>query len=302
MDMDLELVASFVALVDEWHFGRAASELFLTTSALTKRIQRLERVVGVTLVDRGPEGLTGLTPAGLQFAAAARPLVRQARQAVEDAHSASGQGVLRVGLPSGTTALLPAMAHLATCHELLQAVPDRRVSLVEIPFPLINRCLPEGSVDVLLTIAPVSHSEVASTPLPMTSTRIAIVSERHSLAGAGEVTMAEMCEQQLLYNPDLPEEWMRPFWLGDLQTRAEARLASTHASNHNRVYHDLRMGSYAMITLIPAREVLPRHLQAVELKGAEALTIYAASRRRDRRSGAHAYVAGLRALPPRALS
>ena len=51
--MDLGLVASFMTLVDEEHFGRAAARLHLTSPALTKRIQRLERQLGVTLIERG---------------------------------------------------------------------------------------------------------------------------------------------------------------------------------------------------------------------------------------------------------
>ncbi len=83
---------------------------------------------------------------------------------------------------------------------------------------------------------------------------------------------------------------MRPFWLGDLRTRPEARLSTSHASNNDRVYRDLRMGSTAIVTLVAEHEFLPTELQTVELRGAEPVTFYAASRRRDRRSGAYAYV------------
>jgi hypothetical protein len=43
MELDLAGIVSFLALVDERHFGRAASKMNMTSSALTKRIQRLER-------------------------------------------------------------------------------------------------------------------------------------------------------------------------------------------------------------------------------------------------------------------
>jgi DNA-binding transcriptional LysR family regulator len=41
MELDLLLASTFMVLVDEKHFGRAAARLHLTSSALTKRIQRL---------------------------------------------------------------------------------------------------------------------------------------------------------------------------------------------------------------------------------------------------------------------
>jgi DNA-binding transcriptional LysR family regulator len=79
VDVDLELADSFLTLVDEWHYGRAGDALHLTPSAVTKRIQRLERRVGVRPVQRGPEGFAGLTTAGIDFARTARPPLQQAR-------------------------------------------------------------------------------------------------------------------------------------------------------------------------------------------------------------------------------
>ncbi|MEV6865215.1 LysR family transcriptional regulator, partial [Streptosporangium subroseum] len=74
MDLDLGLVADFLVLVKEGHYGRAAVRLHLTSSALTKRIQRLERQLGVVLVERGPAGVFAVTSAGRRFAIAAEPL------------------------------------------------------------------------------------------------------------------------------------------------------------------------------------------------------------------------------------
>ena len=302
MDVDLELVANFIAVVDAWHYGRAADELFLSSSALTKRIQRLELQVGLPLVERGTEGLTGLTAAGLEFAAAARPLLRQARAVADAARAVPEEGVLRVAIPSGTSSLLRWLPLADVARQFGQLFPNLRIVLVEVPFPLITRCLPEGRADVLLTVAPVQHPEVESGPLPITSARIGVVSGRHLFAGADGVTVAEMCEQRLLYNPDLPEEWMRPFWFGELRTRADALLAVSHASSTARVYHDLEVGSLAIVTLSTERDLLPAHLEVVELHGAPPVTFYAARRRRDRRMAADAYIALLRALPGQALT
>ncbi|MEV6862112.1 LysR family transcriptional regulator, partial [Streptosporangium subroseum] len=74
MDLNLGLVADFLVLVQERHYGRAAVRLHLTSSALTKRIQRLEGQLGVVLVERGPAGVFAVTSAGRRFAIAAEPL------------------------------------------------------------------------------------------------------------------------------------------------------------------------------------------------------------------------------------
>jgi DNA-binding transcriptional LysR family regulator len=40
MGLDLDLAASFVALVDEWGYGRAAKSLHVSIPTVTKRVNR----------------------------------------------------------------------------------------------------------------------------------------------------------------------------------------------------------------------------------------------------------------------
>ncbi|MGX6603028.1 LysR family transcriptional regulator [Micromonosporaceae bacterium Da 78-11] len=52
VDLDTALLRAFLATADERHFGRAAERLHLTQQALSKRIARLETLLGVRLLDR----------------------------------------------------------------------------------------------------------------------------------------------------------------------------------------------------------------------------------------------------------
>jgi DNA-binding transcriptional LysR family regulator len=298
IDLDLDLAASFLTLVDEWHYGRAAETLYVSTSALTKRIQRLERHLGVDLVERGSESAFGLTAAGLEFASAARPLLAQARAAAQTARAQPSRNTLRVGVPAGTSSVMPRADMLDVERSLRRAFPPVRIAFVEYPFQLVSRCLPDRQVDVLFTVAPVRHRDVESFPLPITSARIGAVSARHPLADACEVDVAQFCEHALLYNPDVPVEWMRPFWLADIRSRREARLVTTHASHNDRVLRDTQAGALAIVTLEFERAVLPPGLQAVSLVGAPPVTLYAARRRSDRRDVVHRYIDLVRALGP----
>ncbi len=305
MGLDLELVASFVVLIDEWSYRRAAIELHVSRATLTKRIQRLERQLGVCLLERGPEGLTGLTTAGLNFARSVRPLLRQAhavQRAAQQAQSGtSPMQELRVAAPMGSTSFLSFMGLAAASEEVRKTFPQLRVTLVEVPYPLINRCLPEQQVDLLLTIAPVKHHAVESVPLPVTATRIGVVSDRHALAGAGEVSVAEFCEQRLLWDPTLPEEWMRPFWLGDMRTQAQARLTATHCSSNERVLRETQRGAAAIVTLSPDRDRLPPGLEAITLQGAALIRFHAAYRRKDQRPTLQTFLHQLCHRQPRVL-
>lgn len=70
MDLDLAQVRAFVTTAETRHFGRAAARLRISQQALSKRIARLESLLGVRLFDR--EAGTRLTEAGERFEPAAR--------------------------------------------------------------------------------------------------------------------------------------------------------------------------------------------------------------------------------------
>ena len=80
-DLDLGCVADLLVVIEEGSYRRAAVRLYRSPSALSRRIQRLERQVGVPLLLRGPAGTVGATAAGVAFAAEAVPLLDAARTA-----------------------------------------------------------------------------------------------------------------------------------------------------------------------------------------------------------------------------
>jgi DNA-binding transcriptional LysR family regulator len=81
IDLDIAQVRAFVGVCDELHFGRAASRLFVTQQALSKRIQRLELTVGEQLLVRDAGGVR-LTDAGQRLLPHARQLLAAAGAAV----------------------------------------------------------------------------------------------------------------------------------------------------------------------------------------------------------------------------
>ncbi|MCZ7416919.1 MULTISPECIES: LysR family transcriptional regulator [unclassified Streptomyces] len=81
MDLDMAQVRAFVHTADELHFGRAASSLAISQQALSKRIARLETLLGTALFERGRNGAR-LTEAGHRFLAPARQTLTAADAAV----------------------------------------------------------------------------------------------------------------------------------------------------------------------------------------------------------------------------
>lgn len=83
VDFDLSQVRAFVAAAEELHFGRAAARLFLTQQGLSKRIQRLEQLVGAPLFVR-QHNLVELTATGRRFLPHARRLLATAEETAAD--------------------------------------------------------------------------------------------------------------------------------------------------------------------------------------------------------------------------
>src|SRR5438128_8056439 len=73
----LDTLASFVALADELHFTRAALRLHVAQPSLTKRIQQLERLLGVRLFVRTRRSVR-LTSDGELLLDKARHVIRAA--------------------------------------------------------------------------------------------------------------------------------------------------------------------------------------------------------------------------------
>ncbi|MGW2425511.1 LysR family transcriptional regulator [Streptomyces sp. NPDC001709] len=80
MDLDLALVRAFVATAGTLHFGRAAEELNTSQQALSKRIARLEELLGLRLFER--QGGTRLSEAGERFLPAAREALAAGERAI----------------------------------------------------------------------------------------------------------------------------------------------------------------------------------------------------------------------------
>lgn len=88
MDFDLAQVRAFLAVAELRHFSRAAARLNLTQQALSKRIQRLEQILGEPLFARDSRAVE-LTEAGARFLPHARTLLITADNAVAEARSVS---------------------------------------------------------------------------------------------------------------------------------------------------------------------------------------------------------------------
>jgi DNA-binding transcriptional LysR family regulator len=141
----------FLSIASTGTLARAAEQLGISQPAVTKAIQRLERKVGVTLVERTARGSV-LTEAGRIFHTRVLGISMQLDSAVQEARDIGGghAGLLRIGATPATTSfalrsLFPTLlverpaarvsVTTAFSDTLLDAIDKREMELAVCPLP-----------------------------------------------------------------------------------------------------------------------------------------------------------------------
>lgn len=152
--MNLRDFEYLTALAAHRHFGRAALACDVSQPTLSTQIQKLERELGVQLVERAGRSVV-LTPAGEAILPIARELLAQTRKVQEVAAELSNPevGVLRLG---GFPTLLPyLLPHVI--GKLRGNFPKLEFRLVEEKTAKLLELLDNGTLDVALVAQPVSE-------------------------------------------------------------------------------------------------------------------------------------------------
>lgn len=141
--MELRKLRHVCALAHAGHYGRAAQQLHITQSALTRSVQAVERELRARIFDRGREGVR-LTPVGRTFVERAEAILLAARGLQHDlALAEKGEyGEVGIGLgPVPASIVLPALltdvarearrlqlrVELSDATALLEAVFNERI-------------------------------------------------------------------------------------------------------------------------------------------------------------------------------
>ena len=159
---ELSQLRCFVAAAEELHFGRAAARLNMTQPPLSRQIQLLERILGVTLLDRTSRSVR-LTPAGRIFLLEARRILRLAESAALTTRQvASGEtGRIAVGFTAASGyGFLPRLLNLARAR-----LPSLDITLREMVTDEQVEALITGRIDVGLLRPPVNRQEFGKMPV-----------------------------------------------------------------------------------------------------------------------------------------
>ncbi|MFZ1468846.1 MAG: LysR family transcriptional regulator [Paracoccaceae bacterium] len=145
--MDLQLIKTFLEVASTGSFGSAAGRLFVTQSAVSLRVQRLEEQLGRPLFDRNKGGVV-LTAAGREFRGFATLILRNWEQARQRVSAMDG---LPPALAIGAQPSLWPRFGFRWLDRLRDALPDLAIRAdMGRPEALAERVL-SGAAQVVLT-------------------------------------------------------------------------------------------------------------------------------------------------------
>lgn len=209
-DVDVRELRYFVAVAEELNFTRAAARLGLAQPPLSAAIGKLERKLGVTLLERTSRRVT-LTPAGAV-------LLEQGRLAIEGVEAAI-ERTRRKGARADrlTVAVKPGVGTELLRKIILACARDPRMPEVRLLFghpegP--SAAVRGGAADVAILRSPFGQRGL-DTELLLVEPRVAVLPADHPLAGRRELRRADLaCEPM-------------PRWVGHVDPAAAAHWLGT---------------------------------------------------------------------------
>ncbi len=196
--MNLNQLKYFVAVAEHQNFTKAATQHYISQTAITQQVHALEESLGVKLVDRNTRPIT-LTPAGQVFLMEARAILERMGQAVERTREAATgpAGTLHIGYTKGYE-YSDFSKRLRNFH---QAFPNVHIACYRYTTDLLAAGLLRGEYDVIFTWDStnirqevwVEHHLVEEVQL------MAVLYKRHPYARRTTLTRADLKGEKLFF-------------------------------------------------------------------------------------------------------
>ena len=194
MKIDFDGIQAFVAVAELGAFHKAADQLHLTQTALTRRIQKLEALLGARLIERTTRQMT-LTALGREFLPAAQALVQETTRAVrqlKERTRRSGSHFTLACVPTMATQMLPTLM-----REYAQRHADYRIRLIDASGYEIREVLLNQQAEMGISIQGPKHPDLVETAL-FDDPLMFFCRDNHPLRRQKSVRWAEMNRDDLI--------------------------------------------------------------------------------------------------------
>ena len=145
-NLDLGTLRSFVTIADSGSMTRAAGRLFMTQSAISMQIKRLENSLGLSVFERSAQGMTTTTE-GEQLLQFANQMLAINDEAMGRLTSPDYEGQIRLGVPCDV--IYPHIPGIL--KEFSRDFPRVQIKLSSGPTVNLKSQFKRGLLDVMLT-------------------------------------------------------------------------------------------------------------------------------------------------------
>jgi DNA-binding transcriptional LysR family regulator len=162
INFDLQQLQAFVAVADKGSFRAAADQIHLSAPALSRRIERLEELLGARLFQRSTRAVR-LTRVGQAFLERARAALDDLESAVLGINEMSARHAGRVAIACPPTAAVTLMPH--AIHSFAKSMPQVRIRLIDEGMNEVAASVASGEADLALGFAAPSDQGLKFEPL-----------------------------------------------------------------------------------------------------------------------------------------
>lgn len=266
--MNLSQLEILVAIVDTGSLTEAAETVNITQSAVSHALNRLEAELGVTLLERGRQGVR-VTRIGAEVVSHARLILGESELIRQKTSRERGLvvGKVRFGcVPHVSPRLLSGVM-----RDFQHQYPDAEVVLFEGTPAELAKWLQARMVDVATVLTP----DVFPQAVPLAHEEVtALLAASHPLAGAQSISLAQLRNERLI----APREQYT--MISKLPIMQGVRLPRLHhaVSTYSTIFAMVKEN--LGFSLIPSRLISPttEGIVTVPLKPPIRMTVYLAAR------------------------
>lgn len=287
--MNFRVLKAFLAVSRTGNITRAAEQLHMSQSALSRRIAELEDEVGSPLFDRTGRCLT-LTDRGMRFEAHAREMLEAYDRMKRDMSEAPEAltGMIRLGCVESSVVEFAC----DVVSRMYEEHPKVTFELYSADGDDIRAGLDQDRLDLGILLEPVESAKYEAISLPYADRWGIVVPKDSPEAKLEAVRVSHLTELSLL----LPRRWILldvvASWLGVEREKLQVRMVQNLATNS---FEFVRRGFGAMLCVEGAYRIRPTEDVVFVPLTPERRATHKLVRRRNRRLGEACEVFWMRA-------
>lgn len=193
--MNLKHLSYFVDISKRESFTKAADDIYVSQSALSKSVKSLEQELNVTLIDRTSKSFN-LTEEGRILYVEGEKLLqyidKSQDEIIEKIHRSRRR--LRIGVPP----VISTVYFSQLLFRFIKQYPNIELEISEVGANIVQNQINAGNIDIGVVILPIINSDNYHIIPAMSSDNALIVNKDHPLASRDEVDFKELEHEDFL--------------------------------------------------------------------------------------------------------